>query len=155
MTIRKIFEVEQCPEDGWAIFTMDCSDPSPCSPEPLRELISELEAKDLIKQLENVFPRLRRYAAGFAAGKAAVQFPVCACEFADDEETLISPCQAHQAWAESQRFKADQVREELASQHPSTTELLRVADDLNRLRARIEATIWPNSGMASARYGEE
>jgi hypothetical protein len=64
------------------------------------DVITKETAERLIKELEDIFQiKSHEFARGFAQGKRSVQFPICACEFADDEETLISPCQAHKAWA--------------------------------------------------------
>lgn len=41
---------------------------------------------------------------GYDLAKANIQFPVCACKFADDEETLLAPCQAHLLWKKEQIF---------------------------------------------------
>ena len=88
---------------GYVELTLDVSDSSPHSPDPLSCCLSEKEARDLIWRLYELFPQLdtpgKAMQRGYDNAKAHIQFPVCACHFADDEETLISPCMAHLEWA--------------------------------------------------------
>jgi len=74
-------------------------------PEPVSSFLSEDDAKLVIQQLHKAFPGIETPAQarhkGYQNAKANIQFPVCACQFADDEETLISPCIAHLEWAKS------------------------------------------------------
>ena len=88
-----------------AILTIDNSDASPHSANPASAYLDIDDAKELIKQLYAAFPEIetpvQALSKGYKNAKAHIQFPVCACRFADDEETLISPCMAHLEWAKS------------------------------------------------------
>ena len=74
-------------------------------PDPLTDLLTEDRARQLIKELYLLFPSIENPAQALARGykqaKKHIQFPVCACEFADDDETVIKPCLAHAEWAKN------------------------------------------------------
>jgi len=90
---------------GNTMLTIDVSDAAPNSPPEVSTYLDEVEARLLIKQLYEAFPSIETPAQalhkGYERAKAHIQFPVCACHFADDEETLLSPCLAHLEWAKT------------------------------------------------------
>ena len=61
------------------------------------------EARTLVEHLDKLFDlgtadiKVVR-AEAYRQAKAHIQFPLCACSFSDDEETILSPCAIHAAW---------------------------------------------------------
>ena len=68
------------------------------------------EARTLVEHLDKIFDlgttdiRVAR-AEAYRQAKAHIQFPLCACSFSDDEETILSPCAAHAAWKKEEKNK--------------------------------------------------
>ena len=84
----------------WIEIFIDEETTDPSGPDPVTVCLTFEQVSQLIDKLMNAYPpvRSKEYARGFLSGKASVQFPVCACAFADDEETILRPCDAHAAW---------------------------------------------------------
>lgn len=90
---------------GTVWLTVSVESPDPYAPDPLTDLLTEDRARQLIKELYLLFPSIespaQALARGYKQAKKHIQFPVCACEFADDDETVIKPCLAHAEWAKN------------------------------------------------------
>jgi hypothetical protein len=83
--------------------TFYSGDPAPDGPPDVGVNLTTEQLESLILDIYKATKEVRPidFVRGYKAGRSSVQFPVCACEFDDDQDTLIRPCLAHKEWAAS------------------------------------------------------